>query len=354
MKRSFIFQILLLIFCALLILFTDIGTAAAKEAVGRCLNIIIPSLFVFMAVSSIIVKSGAYRILSIPFYPLAKYVFKIPYELFSVMFISNIAGFSVGASMLTQLVRDKKITAKTASVMQCYCYGGGPSFSLGVIGMVIFNDKLTGLIIFLSSVLANLTIALILNRVYNIKALSEKEKAGFSASDFIECIESSGRSMLMICALIITFAVALEILTIPLSSVLEHMGVYLSEDAAVLIRSVMEISSVSALKNGSLVYLPIISAIFCYGGICILVQVICTVRNSYSLSLFFITRLPCAMLAFLYSKGLVYLFADKIKECMAYEQNVVVNLNNFLPSFCLILMIFSLTFSKGVAFFKKI
>ena len=354
MKKITFIQVFLIVLCIMLIFMSDVSAAAAKDAVGRCLTIIIPSLFVFMALSSMIVKSGAYKVLSLPFYPVAKYVLKMPYELFSVFLISNLAGFPVGASMLRTLINDKKITPETASVMQCYCYGGGPSFSLGVIGMVIYQDKITGAIICLSSILANLTCAVLLNRAFSIKKTNYDNPDSFDSSDFIECIGSSGRSILMICALIIAFAVLLRIMAIPVSAVSAYFGSYPSKDASVLIRSLFELSSITAMSKGYLSVIPIISGIFCFGGICILIQVICTVKNSYSLIPFFITRLPVSLLAFLYSKGLVYFFSDKIKECFAAQENVMVNLNNFLPSICLILMIFLLTFSKGVAFFRKI
>ena len=332
-----------------LIMYADTTISSAQEAVKRCLNILIPSIFVFMAVSGLLVRSGAYKIISLPFYPIARFVFRMPYELFSVMLISNLAGFPVGASMLCELVKSGRIDKKTASIMQCFCYGGGPSFSAGVIGLYLYNDKKTGLIVCLSAFAANMLTALVLCRIYRLNISDEAEQKPFSADDIISCTENAGRSMLMICALIIIFCVVMSCAQRAVSGLF-----HIHPQASALIRTVFEVSSITSLENARLSFLPMITALFSFGGVCVLMQIVSTVKNSYSLTLFFITRLPTALLSGLSAKVLCSHLLDKTESCIAVSKNYIVNFNNFIPSICLILMIFLLLFKKGVAFFRDI
>ena len=340
--------------CIMLTILSDTAVISAKGAVLRCLNVLIPSLFVFMALSGVLISSGAYRILSLPFYPIAKYVFKIPYELFSVILISNIAGFPIGAQMLTELVDKKSIDKRTASILQCFCYGGGPSFSVGVIGLALYGDKNIGLLICLSTLLANLTAALVIGRLFKprINALETYKK--FTVNDIIISTEKAGKAMLMICALVIAFCVIMECTGEMIGKLPIETFHILPPYAKTLIKTVFELSSLSALTTRSHQLIPLITALFSFGGVCVLVQVSATVKGKYSLLPFFATRLPISLIAYLAAKLLYPHMIDDTQYCIAVNDSFIVNFNNFVPSLCLILMIFLLLYRKGLAFFKDI
>ena len=346
--------LLLIMLCAQLLAFPEISCGAAKEAVMRCLNILIPSLFVFMASASLLIKSGAYKVISLPFYPIAKYVFKMPYELFSVVLISNIAGFPIGASMLSSLVDEGRIDRKTASIMQCFCYGGGPSFSVGVIGLALFKDKTVGYIICLSGFLANILFAFFICRIFKLKINDDVNHKSFSSGDIISCTEKAGCSMLMICALVIIFCVIMADIQELGTILLRNSGYNIPHQAGTLIKTIFEVSSISQLTNARAFDIPLIASLFSFGGVCVLMQIIAAVNGRYSLNMFFITRLPISIMSLFIAKVLCEHLLDNTKYCIAVSDDFIVNFNNFIPSICLILMIFLLLFKKGVAFFRDI
>ena len=334
--------------CVMLIVYADTSTEAAAGAVKRCLNILIPSLFVFMAAAGIIIRSGAYKVLSLSFYPVAKYIFGIPYELFSVVLISNIAGFPVGASMLRELLDSGRIDRRTASLMQCFCFGGGPSFSVGVIGLCLFADKRAGFIICLSAMLANLTAALIICRVLKLRINKAEKPREFGSNDIIACTEKAGVSMLMICALIIIFCVIMADVQRLIAG-----RISIPAQAQVLISSVFEISGITALDGARIGFIPVIAGLYSFGGVCVLMQIAAAAGGKYSLMPFFITRLPISLISMAYAHLLCSHVYDEAVECLAVGRNCIVNFNNFVPSICLILMIFLLLFKKGVAFLRQ-
>jgi hypothetical protein len=65
----------IIIVCIMLLVFSKECANGALSGIEMCLNVLIPSLFPFMAVSSFIVKSGIADLLGKPFGKITKTVF---------------------------------------------------------------------------------------------------------------------------------------------------------------------------------------------------------------------------------------------------------------------------------------
>ena len=126
-------------FCIITISGGESVKLGISEAVDRCMNIIIPSLFVFMALSQILVSSGLYYCVSMPFYPISRFIMGIPPQLFFVFLLGNTAGYPVGVKLLSDLCQRKIISQRTAKIMSCFCCCGGPAFYSGTVGLAVFG-----------------------------------------------------------------------------------------------------------------------------------------------------------------------------------------------------------------------
>lgn len=93
-------------FCIITISGGESVKLGISEAVDRCMNIIIPSLFVFMALSQILVSSGLYYCVSMPFYPISRFI--MAYRLsFSLYFFLAIPRLSCGSEASFRSVSEK-------------------------------------------------------------------------------------------------------------------------------------------------------------------------------------------------------------------------------------------------------
>ena len=117
--------------------------------------------------------------------------------------------------------------------------------------------------------------------------------------------------------------------------------------------SVLEITSITQLENASFGYIPVICGICSFGGLCVLLQIIVVVKDRFSLKPFLLTRPAGAMLSMLNSLWLCRLLLPSDIQASSNHQQIFVKVNNFVPSVCLILMIFLLKIKKGVAFSKR-
>ena len=105
---KFIIAILIIFFAVGLIKYSKEVSSAVILSIESCLKIIIPSLFAFMVLSNLIVKSNIYILISKPFSLISRYLFRIPPELFSIFLLSNIGGYPIGAKLLTELTQQEK------------------------------------------------------------------------------------------------------------------------------------------------------------------------------------------------------------------------------------------------------
>ena len=122
-----------------------------------CGRVIIPSLFPFTMCVLFIDKSNILKRLE-PLSFLTNKLFGLSGELFSIMLLSLIGGYPIGAKLLNESVNAGKISQETARNMLNYCVNGGPAFIVAAVGSGILNSKKIGTILLLSHISATLVI----------------------------------------------------------------------------------------------------------------------------------------------------------------------------------------------------
>lgn len=318
---------------------------AIQSATLRCLNIIVPSLFAFMVLSSMVISSKIYTYISKPFYPITRFILAMPNQLFFIFLMGNISGFPIGAKLIRQLVEEKKISKTSAEILICSCYGGGPAFFTGAIGMTLFGDYNIGIIIFISALSANFITAMVINRIFKINCELKKETVSFNSDTIINSIISAGKSIFTICLTIIFFAVVVAI--IQSRGVFEYLkNIGLNEKQCTLIKSILEISNLLEIKNAGINILPQITAICSFGGICVLIQIKVIVGKVYSLKYFLITRVFISILSGFICKIILHFFMPKSIYTSALNPQPIMIPNNIVPSLCLMGMIIIVYLNK--------
>ena len=339
---------------AALTVFSDEVSQAVQSAALRCMNVMIPSLFAVTALSSLLIDTGLCRLAAVPFHPIARYIFRLPDELFIIVLLSNVSGYPVGIRLLSELYKKGSITRRTAELLSCCCYCGGPAFYASAIGLALFGDTKAGLTVFLSIACTNLITAAVIGRIFKPEFTGQKSSPVLTAEILNSSVLSSGRAMLVICTFIIAFSVP--------SAIIDALGVTgricaffgAGSNSEVLLRSCLEISNISDITGVPYGLLPEISAVCSFGGLCIILQLCALRHKDISLVPFLISRIPSAAASFaicaLISRRIFPIALPAISE----QKHIFVRMNNFVPSFCLIMMILILNFKKTLAFSKSV
>lgn len=127
-------------FFGLFCLIVDSKTAiqGSIDGLNLCMRTLIPSLFPFFVVSSVI--QDAFYGTKLPVLrPLGR-LFRIPEGSEALLIPAFLGGYPVGASSIRDAFDNKQISIQNAERMLAYCNNCGPSFLFGVIAPM-FTDK---------------------------------------------------------------------------------------------------------------------------------------------------------------------------------------------------------------------
>lgn len=257
-----------LLFSALaLVSWPQQAMAAMKDGLTLCGNVIVPSLFPFFVLSSLVVELGMSRYLGKLLEPIMSPLFRVNGSCAAALALGFVGGYPVGARTTISLYQNGQCSRTEAERLLAFCNNSGPAFILGVVGAGVFGSGTAGLLLYAAHIAASLLVGVIF-RSYKPKDGPQPghghgaqfQTASFPAA-FTRSVTGALQSTLNICAFILFFTVAIRILTLSgcltalstlLAGLLAPLG--LSQVwAERLLTGLLEVSSgVSSLTEGAL------------------------------------------------------------------------------------------------------
>ena len=247
--------------CATLALLADPQSAleAARNGLELCGNVIIPSLFPFFVLSSLVVDLGLAGYLGRLLEKLMRPLFRVNGACASALALGFIGGYPVGARTAISLYQNGMCSRTEAQRLLAFCNNSGPAFILGVVGAGVFASSRVGVLLCLAHALASVCVG-VLFRFYpgdgkgrrggGAPAAPRFQARRFTAV-FTGAVKNAFLSTLNICAFVIFFTVVLQMLvtTGVLPGMARLLGLLLSplglteEWARRLLTGLVEISS---------------------------------------------------------------------------------------------------------------
>ena len=236
----------------------------AKDGLTLCFNVIVPSLFPFFVLSSLVVDLGLAAYLGRALERVMRPLFRVSGSCAAAVALGFIGGYPVGARTALQLYQQGLCTKTEAERLLSFCNNSGPAFILGVVGAGVFGDSRVGLLLYLTHALASLIVGLLF-RFYGGSEGGQRPKHTPQAKPiqavtlpaaFTGAVSRSFQNTLNICAFVIFFAVILQLMSFYgvfgiLAQLLSKMG-FQPEWARRLVAGLLELSSgVSSLRGGS-------------------------------------------------------------------------------------------------------
>ena len=203
---------LLVAMLILLLINSKSVNAGALKGLTICAEIIIPSLFIFSVVGIFLVSSNCLSSFNKFLTPFTKFVFGLSGDLFFVFLASLFSGYPVGAKLIDNSVKNKKIDENAANTMLCYCVNSGPAFIVLAIGEKVFLSKNLGYILLLSHILTALLFAVFLKGKIKNKSTIQKNNEQNLGDTFVSSVSEATSSIIGICAFVVLFSVVSEVL----------------------------------------------------------------------------------------------------------------------------------------------
>ena len=264
--KNLIKGILFVFLGTLLLIFRDSAVSGMKLGIDICLNILVPSLFPFMVLSSVAVKCG---IFSGGTGKLFGKITGMPFAVLSVIIFGFTGGYPVGLNVAAELYENGVIDRRTVLRLSSFCVNAGPAFIITAVGTVIFGSSGAGYSLFfcvcISSVITGILASFFIKQDKSTHTF-KYVKQPFSEA-LTESVESSCKKMFVMCAWVMLFSC--------FSGIINgfHFG-FLSDIWSVF--SEVTAGVVSAEKIGGL---PLTAACISSGGLCVMCQLLPTMKK---------------------------------------------------------------------------
>ena len=147
----------------------ELCTVSLREGLQLCGGPLLVSLFPFLIVSSLAVRSGAGETLGILFCPAARLIGirgSGARSAGGVLLIGFLGGFAPAASAVRDAVQTGRLTARQASALLPACICSGPSFVVLTVGGQLLGSRALGVRLFAAQLLAGYLTAALLGRLH--------------------------------------------------------------------------------------------------------------------------------------------------------------------------------------------
>ena len=230
MKRLVLLPLLALPLAGLL-LSPDTSAQACRDALSLCAQTVIPSLFPFFVLSSLLVSGGGADAFSALLGGVMRPLFGLEGAGASALALGLIGGYPVGARIVAELYGTGTLEKKEAERLLGFCNNAGPGFILGICGGAVLHSSRAGLYLYLVHAASALLTGILLCRdlprrgATHRKAAQDTNAAPF-ASLFSAAVRGALAGILNVCAFVVLFLVLLRLLAAALPAAVSASVLY--------------------------------------------------------------------------------------------------------------------------------
>ena len=304
--------IISLIILMILLLFPKASSDGIIIGLKSSGELIIPSLFPYMLLSSFIIRTRALKPFEKFFSPFTSKLLNLPKACTSAIIMSFIGGFPVGAKCVSILYKQKIVPRQQAQRMMYFCVCSGPSFLITGIGTIILKNQMAGVMLYMSQLLTGIIIGISVGLYSRIKKrenitdnFSEKENTHGISDSFICAAEDSAASIITMTALICFFSMLISVYNA--TGVNEALGSI--RELRLLVPIFTEVTNgIITVKNTGM---PIwwYSAAVGFGGICVHFQIKLLLKDvPFSFSKYLLFRLINCIISVMVTKAVCQIF----------------------------------------------
>lgn len=205
------------VFALLLLLRPEAAEEAVRGGLALCFQTVVPSLFPFFVVVSLLLQLGLGRWLGRLFSPFMEPLFHLSGAAVTPLIAGLIGGYPSGARTAAELYREGTLTREEAERCLAFVNNCGPAFALSFVGTAVLRSERAGLALYLIHVLSALLTGLLLcRRGCRGRSPTPPVRRPLPKKSFTEmftgAVTSSFSATLNICAFVALFRAAAGVL----------------------------------------------------------------------------------------------------------------------------------------------
>ena len=299
------------LFAAMLI-FPQAVFSGAEEGLLLWFQIIFPTLFPFLVVTSLLLSSGGLNLITRLFGGLFRRIFRVTQNGAFAVLAGFLCGYPMGAKVTADLLRAEKISDREARYLLSFCNNTSPVFIINFIVWKTFGDERLILPTLLILIGSPVLMSFIFRRIYlkgrhpfpEPSAALKGKKTRFDFSVLDSCMMNSFEAIVKVGGYIILFSVLLSLLE-ELSG--QHSILMAAAPALEVTNGILLLSS--SVSDPGLRYAAVLG-LTSFGGLCSAAQTQCMLEGTgLSVIPYIIQKLTTAAAASLLSFIYLALFS---------------------------------------------
>ncbi len=293
-----------------------------------CVSVLIPSLFIFMVIASYISDSTFADFLSRILKKPTLVILNLPPVCSSVILLSIIGGYPVGARCVANLYKNKSISKDVANKLSMMAVCSGPGFVINYVGCALLNSKQAGVILFISQFISYVFVMLVCSRLIKTKCdYVDIDDTKHKKTGLVDAVCDGCKSTVNMCAMVILFSALISIC----ETVFKDFPVLLDYVCALL-----EVTY-ACNKLSHIYSLTALSFIVGFGGICVHFQIFSALKDvGINKGLFFLFRILQGISSAVATYILLILFNPVTEVFSTVEQTTATSSTTILGSIALI------------------
>lgn len=159
--KSLIITAIICLFTLFLIVFSNSNLSAAQKGLSLWANSVVPSLLPFFIATELLGYTNIISILGKMLNKLMRPLFNVPGEGAFPFIMGIISGYPVGAKIVSDLKRQGLCSSIEAERLIAFTNNSGPLFIIGTVGIGLFKDTKTGILLLITHLLACITVGIL-------------------------------------------------------------------------------------------------------------------------------------------------------------------------------------------------
>ena len=194
-----------------LLCYSKAVSAAMTQALALCVQVLLPSLFPFFVLSSMVISTGVIQRLSTRLEKPFQWLFGLPGSFGAALLLGAAGGYPVGAKTIATLYQQGQCSKRDAEKALRFCNNAGPAFLISAVGASLLQDPHAGLNLYAVHVLSALIIGFIYRKnTDNVKyhcITADHMRSTATISLFLRAVTDAFSSFLNVSAFVLIFSV---------------------------------------------------------------------------------------------------------------------------------------------------
>ena len=191
--------------CYLCLRYTQECADGIKKGILFCMEVLVPSLYAFMALSAAVIRSGIAVSLAEPFGRITRFLFRLPPSGLAVILLSILGGYPVGARCAAMLFEQGNISRSDAQKVANIAICAGPGFLINYVGSALLGNRQSGVILLCAEITGVLLTGVIIGRTMRSAPLPHPRFSSGSQSHhlLIDSVTDASRATFHMCGMVV-------------------------------------------------------------------------------------------------------------------------------------------------------